>query len=80
MFRPTTPSKFVVICLVIIYRDTGVMSPDGKLEILGRSSDSIRFKIDRKVVWPAPIEEALVTHPCIKEMKVSNNTLLSGFM
>jgi len=28
--------------------------------------------VDRKVVWPSPIEEALISHPNIREIKVTS--------
>ena len=46
-----------------------MMNSDGTIEIRGRAADRIRFKVDRKAVWPSPIEEALKTHPSIREVK-----------
>jgi hypothetical protein len=46
------------------------MDTKGKIQIRGRTTDRLRFKVDRKVVWPSPIEEALISHPNIREIKV----------
>lgn len=46
------------------------MFSDGKFQVRGRRSDVIRFKVDRKVVWPAPIENAISTHPNVLDVRV----------
>lgn len=49
----------------------GIMRPDGGFVIEGRVADALRFKVFAKVVYPAPIEEALGGHPSIKDISVS---------
>ena len=58
-----------IVALFPLHRDIAVMNSDGTIEIRGRAADRIRFKVDRKAVWPSPIEEALKTHPSIREVK-----------
>ena len=59
-----------------------MMNSDGTIEIRGRAADRLRFKVDRKAVWPSPIEEALKTHPSIREVKacILYNCALLGIL
>ena len=49
------------------------MFSDGRFQVKGRRSDAIRFKVDRKVVWPAPIENVMSSHPNILDIRVGKS-------
>lgn len=51
-------------------RDIGIIHKDGSLEILGRKSDIMRFKVKQNVVFPTKIEEVLATYPGVAEAVV----------
>ena len=62
------------------FSDMGVMRPDGGFLIKGRTADAMRFKVFAKVHYPAPIEEALGSHPSIRDISVSVSYHFCVFM
>ena len=46
------------------------MSSDGSFLIKGRIADAIRYKVQQRVVYPGPIEQAVSTHESFSEIKV----------
>ncbi|XP_046558223.1 medium-chain acyl-CoA ligase ACSF2, mitochondrial-like [Haliotis rubra] len=50
--------------------DLGRMDPTGHVEILGRKSDSIRFKKKGEVVYPEVVEAAVRQHEKVRDVKV----------
>ena len=51
--------------------DIGVIHPDNTLEVKGRKSDCLRFKINQKVVYPSYVEQAVERFPGVSECAVS---------
>jgi O-succinylbenzoic acid--CoA ligase len=49
--------------------DAGQIGPDGRLSVAGRMGDMIITGGEN--VWPAPVEEALRTHPLVREAAVA---------
>ena len=46
------------------------MDEDGTICIKGRTAEAVRFKVFSEVVYPAPIEHALVEMPAIADAQV----------
>ena len=47
------------------------MYEDGGFIVKGRVVDALRFKVFAKVIYPGPIEQALGSHPSIRDISVS---------
>ena len=61
------------------FRDMGVMHPDGKFIIKGRTADAIRFKVLGDVIYPGPIEEVMSHHPAIADISVGPRAICCNF-
>ena len=57
---------------ILMYRDMGVIHPDNTLEVKGRKSDCLRFKINQKIVYPSYVEQAIEKFPGVSECAVSS--------
>lgn len=55
----------------LCFSDMAAIRSDGGFIIKGRVADAMRLKIFAKVLYPAPIEEALGSHPTIQDLSLS---------